>query len=235
MENNEMSSQRILIVEDDKQISTLIRYNLQKEGFDSLAVMSGEEVLDVLDRFPIDLVLLDIMLPKMNGFEVCKAIRQEKRISSIPIIMLTARGEETDRILGLELGANDYMVKPFSPRELILRIKTILRRETSTEMKPADILSVGQLLVDIPRHRVSIKGKEVTLTAMEFKLLCTLLRRKGRLQSREQLLNDVWNMDASITTRTIDSHVKKLRQKFGTMKNYIETVRGYGYRLKEED
>ena len=230
-----MAQQRILIVEDDKHISKLVKYNLEKAGFDCMVTITGEEALDVLDREAIDLIILDIMLPKMDGFEVCKSIKQEKSLSRIPIVMLTAKGEETDRIVGLELGADDYVVKPFSPRELILRVKAVLKRSKPGEDIPENILSAGKLKVDISRHKVHVDKKRVELTLLEFKLLVTLLQRRGRVQSREKLLSDVWDMASEVTTRTIDTHIKRLRQKLGKTGNLVETVRGIGYKFSEED
>jgi len=229
-----MSREKILVVEDDKHISKLVKYNLEKAEFSCITTITGEEALDILDSQPVDLIILDIMLPKMDGLETCKRIKQDKMLSSVPIIMLTAKGEEVDRIVGFELGADDYVVKPFSPRELVLRVKAILNRGTPKEVLK-EILSFGALKVDIPRCKVSIDKKEVKLTAMEFKLLVTLIQKKGRVQSRDQLLEDVWKLDSDVTTRTIDTHIKRLRQKLGDLGKLVETVRGHGYRLSEED
>ncbi|HSV43920.1 MAG TPA: response regulator transcription factor, partial [Candidatus Bathyarchaeia archaeon] len=199
----------ILVVEDDKHISKLIRYNLEKEGYDCTMVITGEEALDVLDTTAIDLIILDIMLPKMDGFEVCKLIRQNKATVSVPLIMLTARGEEIDRIIGFELGADDYMAKPFSPRELILRIKAVLKRGRASESEK-DILEAGDIVIDLPRHVVKVDGRKIELSPMEFKLLTTLIKRRGRVQSRDVLLDDVWGLSSDVTTRTVDTHVKLL-------------------------
>ena len=223
---------RILIIEDDKHISKLMRYNLEKAGYDCETTITGEDALDILDKQAIDLIILDIMLPKMDGLETCKQIKQDKKLSSIPIIMLTAKGEEVDRIVGFELGADDYIVKPFSVRELTLRIKAILKRGVPKK-SVKEILNVCGLKIDIPRHKVTIGKKEIKLTFMEFKLLLLLLQRKGRVQSREQLLEDVWELGADVTTRTIDTHVKRLRQKLGNKGKLIETIRGLGYRLND--
>ncbi|HLF18804.1 MAG TPA: response regulator transcription factor [Candidatus Omnitrophota bacterium] len=228
-------SGKILVVEDDKHISKLVRYNLEKAGYECTLVITGEEVFETLEQSHVDLIVLDIMLPKMNGFEVCKQIRQNSRYENIPIIMLTAKGEEVDRVVGFELGADDYIVKPFSPRELALRVKAILKRGKSKKESPKDILEADIIKVDIPRHKVTVSQKEIKLTSMEFKLLTTLLSRRGRVQSRDQLLNDVWDLAADVTTRTIDTHVKRLRQKLGRAGRSIETVRGYGYRFKDEE
>ncbi len=229
-----MAQGRILIVEDDKHISKLVKYNLEKAGFDCTVTITGEEALEVLDKEPIELIILDIMLPKMDGFQACKQIKQDKKFSHIPIIMLTAKGEEVDRVVGFELGADDYVVKPFSPRELVLRVKAILKRGKPEE-GTKDILTQNKLKVDIPRHKVFIDKKEIDLTQMEFKLLTTLMQRKGKVQTRDRLLDDVWDIAAEVTTRTIDTHIKRLRQKLGKMGKLVETVRGIGYRFSEED
>ena len=229
-----MAGQRILVVEDDKHISKLVKYNLEKAGFECTVTITGEEAFEVLDKEPIELIILDIMLPKMDGFQACKQIKQDKKFSHIPIIMLTAKGEEVDRVVGFELGADDYVVKPFSPRELVLRVKAILKRGKPKE-GTKDILIHKKLKVDIPRHKVFIDKKEKELTQMEFKLLTTLMQRKGKVQTRDKLLDDVWDIAAEVTTRTIDTHIKRLRQKLGKMGKLIETVRGIGYRFSEKD
>ncbi len=229
-----MSQEKILIVEDDKNISKLVKYNLEKAGFDCETTITGEDALDILDSQAVDLVILDIMLPKMDGLQTCKQIKQDKKLSSIPVVMLTAKGEEIDRIVGFELGADDYIVKPFSPRELTLRIKAILGRGKPRESSK-EILTIDRLKVDIPRCKVAVGKKEIKLTAMELKLLVTLIKKKGRVQSRDQLLDEVWNLDADVTTRTVDTHIKRLRQKLGSMGKLVETVRGYGYRISDEE
>ncbi|MDP8266787.1 MAG: response regulator transcription factor [Candidatus Aceula meridiana] len=230
-----MPDKNILIVEDDRDILKLVRYNLEKAGFKCYSTITGEEALEILDAQPIDLVILDIMLPKMDGLETCKQIKQDKATAAIPIVMLTAKGEEVDRIVGFELGADDYIVKPFSPRELVLRVNAILKRGKPKEEPAKEIIGFKDLIIDKPRHKVMIKNKELKLTAMEFKLLEVLLLRKGRVQTREQLLESVWNIDSDITTRTVDTHIKRLRQKIGKYGKLIETVRGYGYRLNDEE
>ncbi len=230
-----MIRQKILIVEDDAHIAKLIRYNLEKAGFECLQVATGGQAFEELDRYKIQLIILDIMLPGMDGFELCKEIKKRSAWAAIPVLMLTARAEEIDRVLGLELGADDYMVKPFSPRELVLRVKAILRRGEPAAASSAPVLTAGQLTIDRERHKVTVSTKEVQLTAMEFKLLVLLLERHGRMQSRERLLNDVWDIDAEVTTRTVDTHIKRLRQKLGKMGKCIETVRGHGYRFAETE
>ncbi len=226
-------SQKILLIEDDSHIAKLIKYNLEKAGYECFSVITGEDGLEVLDREDIDLIILDIMLPKMDGFETCKLIKQEKSSAAIPIIMLTAKGEEVDRIIGFELGADDYVLKPFSPRELLLRIKAILKRGKIKE-HIKDVIAFNDLRIDIPRHKVSVNNQEIKLTAIEFDLLLTLVKRIGKVQSRDRLLEDVWDIAADVTTRTIDTHVKRLRQKLGHVGGFIETIRGIGYRFREE-
>jgi len=227
-----VAGQKILVVEDDKHISKLVKYNLEKAGFDCTVTVTAEDALEALDRESIDLIILDIMLPKMDGFETCRHIKQDKKLSGIPIIMLTAKGEEVDKVVGFELGADDYVVKPFSPRELILRVKAILKRGKPKE-EGKDILSVDKITIDIPRHKVTVDKKEVNLTQLEFKLLVTLIKRRGRVQSRDSLLEDVWDIASDVTTRTIDTHIKRLREKLGKAGKLIETVRGIGYRFNE--
>lgn len=229
-----MTKEKVLIVEDDKHIAKLVKYNLDKAGFETSVAKNGEEALSFIDKEEIHLVILDIMLPGMDGFEVCKEMKKEDRFKAIPIIMLTAKGEETDRVVGFELGADDYVVKPFSPRELVLRVKAILKRKRPSE-EVQDIINVDKLKIDIPRHKVTVNKKEIKLTLMEFNLLLTLIQRRGRVQSREKLLDDVWNIDSEVTTRTIDTHVKQLRYKLGKTGRLIETVRGLGYRFTDKE
>jgi len=228
-----MAEKKILVVEDDEHISRLVKYNLEKAGFGCIVVSTGEKSLEVLNREAVDLVILDIMLPEMDGFQVCKQVRKEEKFSAIPIIMLTAKGEEVDRVVGFELGADDYIVKPFSVRELVLRVKAILKRGRYREVNK-DILMKDKLRVDISKHKVFIEEKEIYLTQMEFKLLTTLMQRKGKVQTRDVLLDNVWDMNTDVTTRTIDTHIKRLRHKLGKIGKLIETVRGVGYRFSEE-
>ena len=223
----------VLIVEDEEHIANLVKYNLDKAGFRSTIVKNGEDALVILNRKPIDLVILDIMLPEMDGLEVCRRIKRNERFSSVPIIMLTAKGEEMDRIVGFELGAHDYVVKPFSPRELVLRVKAILDYGRPNE-KISNILAADELEIDISKHKVRVCGNDINLTSMEFKLLSILMKRRGRVQERDTLLRDVWDVDADVTTRTVDTHIKCLRRKLGKMGGFIETVRGRGYRFREE-
>ncbi len=227
-----MSKKWILIVEDEKNISKLVSYNLDQAGFECVVARSGEEALECLNKQNFDLIVLDVMLPKIDGFEVCRRLKQDSKFKQIPVIMLTARGEEVDRIVGLELGADDYMVKPFSPRELVLRVKAIIRRGKSDEMKEQSIAQAG-ITVDIPKHRVLVGSKEIEMTPMEFKLLTTLMQRAGLVQTREALLADVWDIHADVSTRTVDTHIKRLREKLGKCGSAIETVVGLGYRFKD--
>jgi two-component system, OmpR family, phosphate regulon response regulator PhoB len=227
-----VTKQKILIVEDDKNIAKLVKYNLEKAYFECLVCITGEDGLAALAYQAFDLVILDIMLPKIDGFETCRQIKQDKKLAHIPVIILTAKGEEVDKVVGFELGADDYVVKPFSPRELILRVKAVLKRGKTVE-EETEILNVGKITIDISRHEVKIDKQEVALTQIEFKLLVTLLKRKGRVQSRDKLLEDVWDMASDVTTRTIDTHIKRLREKLGECGKLIETVRGIGYKFSE--
>ncbi|MBM4778858.1 MAG: response regulator transcription factor [Archangiaceae bacterium] len=223
---------RILIVEDEQDLASLLEYNLKQEGFETDVARTGAAGVSRAKSFKPDLILLDLMLPDIGGTEVARLVR-EGDAKRVPIIMVTARGEESDRVKGLELGADDYVVKPFSVKELMLRIKNVLRRDGN---EPKAVSSNGKLtapdiVLDIDRHEVTVKGKPVVLTALEFRLLKTFLERPGRVQTRETLLSDVWGIDAEITTRTVDTHIKRLREKLGPSGDIIETIRGVGYKL----
>lgn len=228
-----MSEPLILVVEDDANLAKLLKYNLEKAGYRCQLAGSGEEALERMAERSFDLMLLDIMLPGMDGFEVCRKMRQHQLYKELPIVMLTAKGEEIDKVLGFELGIDDYVVKPFSPRELNLRIRAILKRDRRGKREVQEIMKCDGLEVDIARHSVKLDGREITLTLMEFKLLVVLLRRRGQAQSRETLLSDVWDVDKSINTRTIDTHITRLRDKLGETGKLIKTVRGLGYKLEE--
>ncbi len=221
----------ILVVEDEDALSTLLQYNLDKEGYDVVVASDGEEALTLVSEKLPDLVVLDWMLPKVSGIEVCRRLRQRSESRNVPIIMLTARGEELDRVIGLELGADDYVVKPFSVKELLLRVKAVLRRRADAP-GPSRLGAHG-IELDADRHEVKVHGEGVVLTALEFKLLRTFLERPGRIQSRETLLADVWGITAEVTTRTVDTHIKRLREKLGRGGDGIETVRGVGYMLAD--
>jgi two-component system phosphate regulon response regulator PhoB len=224
----------ILIVDDEPDIVETLAFNLEQEGFQTVKAGRGREALDLLggDVRP-DLIILDLMLPDVSGTDVCRELRQNPDTRRIPVIMLTAKGDDIDRVVGFEVGADDYVTKPFSVRELILRIKAILRRAQPEEESPAS-LRFGALQLDVDGHRIWIDDEEVSLTALEFKLLTTLIQRKGRVQTREVLLSHVWEMSGDVTTRTVDTHVRRLRKKLGRASEYIETLRGVGYRFRPE-
>jgi two-component system phosphate regulon response regulator PhoB len=208
-----------------------LEYNLQQEGFQTRSAMTGGAALELVTQAPQpDLILLDLMLPDISGIEVCRQLRRDENTRGIPVLMLTAKGEEIDRVVGFETGADDYVVKPFSVRELMLRIKAVLRRAVPPEEEREQIL-FGRLRMNVPAHQTWVDDKEIRLTALEFRLLKTLVNRKGRVQSRDTLLSDVWGIDADVTTRTVDTHVKRLREKLGAAGKYIETLRGVGYRF----
>ncbi|MHC1743834.1 MAG: response regulator [Syntrophobacteraceae bacterium] len=221
----------VLVVEDDEDILRLLIHNLRGAGFSILSSMDGHEALSLARQHAPQLVLLDLMLPSLDGLEVCRQLKQGPTTKKIPIIMLTARGEEIDRIVGLELGADDYVVKPFSPRELILRIRAILRR-AMPEREVAEVWEEDGLRVDFEAHRARVNGEEIPLTATEFKLLGELMRNRGKVQTRDQLLDSVWGYHFEGYARTVDTHVRRLRQKLGPYSEWIETVRGVGYRCK---
>ncbi len=223
---------KILVVDDEPDAVELVEFNLRGAGFDVITAGNGDEALKKARTYAPDLILLDLMLPEVDGLEVCKILRRDSATSALPIIMLTAKAAELDRVLGLELGADDYVTKPFSPRELVLRVKNLLRRRTEPDV-PADRVQVGDLLIDVPRHLVSVNGRAVDLTATEFKLLTVLAQRRGRVQSRERLLRDVWQYDNLIDTRTVDTHMRRLREKLGRASRFLDTVRGVGYRFAE--
>ena len=222
----------VLIVDDEKDLVQLLDFNLKREGFETGTALSGEEAIAAALKRPPDLVLLDLMLPDVPGTEVFRQLKAAPSTRHSPVIMLTARGEEIDRVVGFELGADDYVVKPFSIRELILRVRAVLRRAAPPPGEPDDVRpKVGDIRVDLEAHRCFVKEVEVPLTALEFKLLTTFMGRLGRVQTREQLLSDVWDITSDIETRTVDTHVKRLREKLGDARDAIETVRGVGYRM----
>jgi two-component system alkaline phosphatase synthesis response regulator PhoP len=228
--------EKILIVEDEKDIIKMIEYNLKKEGFKVIDARDGEDALDLSLREHPDIILLDLMLPGIDGLEVCKTLKKESKTSSIPIIMLTAKSQESDKVVGLELGADDYITKPFSPRELIARIKAVLRRATEKEKLP-EVFQSGDLRIDFSKISVSVKEKPVELTAKEFELLKTLLKAKGRVLSRDYLLDSIWGYDHAmeIQTRTVDVHIRTLRKKLKSESKRIVTVKNYGYRFESEE
>jgi DNA-binding response OmpR family regulator len=224
---------KILVVDDEPDALELIQYNLKTAGFDVVTAADGEEALKKARTSNPALIILDVMLPEVDGLEVCKALRQDRTTAAVPIVMLTAKAAEIDRVLGLELGADDYVTKPFSPRELVLRVKALLRRRTPAEAEQPAFEFDG-LRIDVPRHEVFVEGQRVDLTATEFKLLVVLAERRGRVQSREALLRDVWDYENLIDTRTVDTHMRRLRDKLGHAARYLDTVRGVGYRFVEK-
>jgi two-component system phosphate regulon response regulator PhoB len=220
------------VVDDEPEAVELVEFNLQQAGYAVTTAADGAEALKKIHVQAPDLIVLDVMLPEMDGFEICKVLRRDAATAKISIIMLTAKAAEIDRVLGLELGADDYLTKPFSPRELVLRIKKLLARAPTAE-QPKEQLRFGDLLIDLPRHAASWKNQPLELTATEFKLLTLLAQRAGRVQSRDQLLRDVWEYDSLIDTRTVDTHMRRLREKIGPAAKHLDTVRGVGYRFVE--
>ena len=223
---------RVLVVDDEPDLLELVRVNLAQAGYMVETATSGSEALAALRRAPPDVMILDLMLPDLSGTELCARVRADQRLAALPIIMLTAKSEEIDRVVGLELGADDYVTKPFSPRELALRVRAVLRRRAPSG-EEARVLEHGALRVDPDSHRASVDGREITLTAKEFQLLVALMGRPGRVMTRERLLDEVWGSDITVTSRTIDTHLKRLREKLGRAGDLIETVRGVGYRFAE--
>ncbi len=223
---------RVLVVDDEPETVELVEFNLKQAGFRVASAADGRAALKKARDWQPHLIVLDLMLPGLDGFEVCKLLRADPTTAHMPILMLTARAAEVDRVLGLELGADDYLTKPFSPRELLLRIRKLLERQPDPAAR-ATVLQFGQLRIDPPKHQVTVAGKPVELTATEFKLLELLARRAGRVQTREVLLRDVWQYDAAIDTRTVDTHMRRLREKLGPAAKHLDTVRGVGYRFVE--
>jgi len=221
---------KILVVDDEPEAVELLEFNLKQAGFEVIAAADGAQALKQARSAVPSLIVLDLMLPEIDGLEVCKMLRRDSATAGIPIIMLTAKAAEMDRIVGLELGADDYITKPFSPRELVLRVKKVLQRGRAAQAE-AEALKFGDLLIDAPRHLVKWRGKPIELTATEFKLLVILAQRRGRVQSRDQLLRDVWDYNSLIDTRTVDTHMRRLRDKLGPASKHLDTVRGVGYRF----
>ena len=225
---------KILIVDDEPDALEVLGFKLRESGYVPLFAKDGTRALTIARDERPALIVLDLMLPEVDGLEVCKILRRDPNTAAIPIIMLTARAAEMDRVLGLELGADDYVTKPFSPRELLLRIKKLLVRTQSSEDTSAE-LRMGELTLDVGRHEVTVAGEPLVLTATEFKLLEILIRRRGRVQTRDRLLQDVWGYDNPIDSRTVDTHMRRLREKLGDIARYLETVRGVGYRCLAEE
>jgi two-component system phosphate regulon response regulator PhoB len=224
---------RILVVDDEPDAVELIAFNLKAAGYEVTTALDGEEALAKARSLVPQLIVLDVMLPGVDGLEVCKILRRDGVTAAIPIIMVTAKSAEIDRVLGLELGADDYLTKPFSPRELVLRVKRLIQRHIQSE-ESSELVVWGELCVDIPRHQVTVRGRPVDLTLTEFNLLSALAQQRGRVQSREQLLRDVWGYETLIDSRTVDTHMRRLREKLGAAAKHLDTVRGVGYRFVEE-
>jgi phosphate regulon transcriptional regulator PhoB len=224
-------AQRILVVDDEPDLLELVRFNLCAAGYEVETAETGAEGVEKARARVPDLLVLDIMLPDLPGTEVCKRLRADADLAGLPILMLTARSEEIDRVVGLELGADDYVTKPFSPRELVLRVRAILRRTRGS--RESTLLHHGSLELDTERHRCRVEDEDIRLTAKEFELLKALMERPGRVMTRDRLLDEVWGSDITVTTRTIDTHLKRLREKLGAAADFVETVRGVGYRFAD--
>ena len=227
-----MSSPKLLVIEDEQDVVDLLTLHLRKAGFKVSVAGEGAAGLRMAREEAPALIILDLLLPKMPGLEVCRALKTDGATKQIPILMLTAKAEEIDRIVGLEFGADDYVTKPFSPRELVLRVNAILRRGKTDAVEEKQ-LSIGAITLDPSRHQVTVGGRPVRLTSVEYKLLGMLMRRQGRVQERDRLLNEVWGYESAIDTRTVDTHIRRLRKKLGKASNAIETIRGFGYRIRE--
>ena len=226
---------KILIIEDEPDIRTTLEYNLRKDDFDVIGVGSLGEARTAMNSSSFSMILLDLMLPDGSGLDLCREIKGNKELSSTPIIILTAKDDEVDKVVGFELGADDYVTKPFSVRELILRIKAVLKRGVAPKAELVEVeRQFGDLTIDVDSHEVFVNSVQVTLTALEFRLLKQLVDRRGRVQSRDQLLSDVWGYSSDVTTRTVDTHIKRLREKLGTMGKYIQTIRGVGYKFSRK-
>ena len=225
-------AKKIAIIEDEAELAALLEYNLTRQGLVTRILPGSKGAIEELEKWRPDLIILDVMLPDGDGFELCRELRKNSLIGRTPVVFLTARSDEVDRVLGLEIGGDDYVTKPFSPRELVLRIKKILQRGQLPTDKQ-DAMRFGDLAMDLPRHLVTWKGKAFDLTATEFKLLTVLAQRAGRVQTRDALLRDVWEYDAAIDTRTVDTHMRRLREKLGPAAKHLDTVRGVGYRFVE--
>jgi two-component system phosphate regulon response regulator PhoB len=225
-----MAKQQILVVEDERDIVEVLEFSLRQAGYEAAVARDGDQARARLAQRVPDLVLLDVMLPDVQGTDLCKLLKTTPRTANVPVLMLTARGEEIDRVLAFELGVDDFVTKPFSVRELVLRIKAVLRRHAAGQ-GDAPRVELGPIALDVDAHRAWVAGKEMDLTALEFKLLLSMMARAGRLQSRQQLLDQVWGLSPDTQTRTVDTHVKRLRDKLGPARDLLETVRGSGYRL----
>ena|SRR5688572_284325 len=224
--------QKVLVVDDEPDAIELIAFNLRKAGYEIFTADNGKDALQKARVFLPDIIVLDVMMPALDGFEVCRMLRRDPITEAIPIIMVTAKSTELDRILGLELGADDFVTKPFSPRELMLRVKNLLQRRTPPPLNE-ELYQFHELQIDIPRYEVTVGRRPIDLTVTEFKLLTTLIDRRGRVQSRERLLLDVWGYESAADSRTVDTHMRRLREKLGKAARFLDTVRGIGYRFND--
>ena len=224
-------SQKILIIEDEPDIRKTHEYNISREGYEVISASSLSEARQNLESSSFSLLLLDLMLPDGSGLDLFRELKQDKSKSSMPVIILTAKDDEVDKVVGFELGADDYVTKPFSVRELILRVKAVLKRGVSKSDNVEVQRQFGELKIDVDSHEVFVNDEQISLTALEFKLLRQLVDRRGRVQSRDQLLSDVWGYSSDVTTRTVDTHIKRLREKLGDMGKYVQTIRGVGYKF----
>lgn len=237
LKENLMPNETILVIEDEKNILELVKYNLEQEGFHVLTAMKGNAGLDLALKSSASLIVLDLMLPELSGLEICKTLRQNKKTKTLPIIMLTAKGTESDKIVGLELGSDDYMTKPFSSRELIARIKALLRRSREQPAPGPELIKISSIELDIAKHELRLKGKAMEVTAKEFDLLRMLMESQGRVLTREILLEKVWGYDHSVNieTRTVDMHIGQLRKKLKNEADRIVTIKSVGYRFESEN
>jgi len=232
-QNAALAPKKILVVDDETDVTDLLAYTLKAKGFTVEAVNDPNRSIGIARTFLPDLIILDVMMPDLNGIQICRMLRADAKLKKTPVIFLTAKAEESDRIQGLEIGADDYICKPFSTKELVLRVQTILRRVNEGAVETPRMITAGKIVVDGERHIVTVSGEVVELTATEFKLLRLLMERRGRVQTREHLLINVWNYETEIETRTVDTHVRRLREKLGDEADWIETIRGVGYRFAE--
>ncbi|MGE5611828.1 MAG: response regulator transcription factor [Bacillota bacterium] len=227
-----MSKGTILVIDDEKDLLELVRYTLEKDGFDVICAADGRSGLEIASKHHPDLIVLDVMMPGLDGLDVCQQLRSDERTARVPIIMLTARATEADRIVGLEMGADDYVTKPFSPRELLARVKAVLRRSTM-QNEPPELIRHGRIVIDVARHEVTYDAKPVALTATEFRILQFMASRPGRVLSRDEIIDGALDRDNAVYDRTIDVHMTSIRRKLGKGGEHIETVRGFGYKFKD--
>jgi two-component system, OmpR family, phosphate regulon response regulator PhoB len=230
---SEFKGKKVLVVDDESDVTDLVGYHLKAKGFTVETLNDPNSSVGVARSFLPDLVILDVMMPDLNGIQICRMLRADPKLKRVPVIFLTAKAEENDRVQGLETGADDYISKPFSVKELVLRVMAIIRRLQETRPEEPRKITAGGILIDVDRHEVFVGGKLIDLTATEFKLLRLLMERRGRVQTREHLLITVWNYETEIETRTVDTHVRRLREKLGPEADWVETIRGVGYRLAE--